>query len=51
MTSVLLLIPLFLMIVLYGSVIHSLKMGMKMDIAAIVGSIFDAESMFFFFIV
>uniref|UniRef100_A0A915AR34 G-protein coupled receptors family 1 profile domain-containing protein n=1 Tax=Parascaris univalens TaxID=6257 RepID=A0A915AR34_PARUN len=44
MTSVLLLIPLFLMIVLYGSVIHSLKMGMKMDIAAIVGSIFDAEN-------
>ncbi|VDK48369.1 unnamed protein product [Anisakis simplex] len=44
MTSVLLLIPLFLMIALYGSVIHSLKMGMKMDIAAVEGSIIDAES-------
>ncbi|KAM3722498.1 Cholecystokinin receptor type [Dirofilaria immitis] len=31
MTSVLLLIPLCIMIVLYGSVIHSLRLGMKMD--------------------
>ncbi|VDM43934.1 unnamed protein product [Toxocara canis] len=44
MTSVLLLIPLFLMIALYGSVIHSLKMGMKLDIAAVGGSIFDTEN-------
>lgn len=37
MTSVLLFIPLFLMVILYGSVIHSLKIGMKMDIAAVEG--------------
>lgn len=35
MTMVLLVIPLVIMIVLYSSVISSLKDGIKMDIAAI----------------
>ena len=35
MTVVLLVIPLVLMTVLYGSVIKSLRSGLKMDIAAI----------------
>lgn len=42
MTMVLLVIPLVIMVVLYSSVIGSLKNGIKMDIAAI-----EVDSNFF----
>ncbi|VDN08216.1 unnamed protein product [Thelazia callipaeda] len=43
MTSVLLLIPLCIMVLLYGSVIHSLRNGMKMDYVS--SAIYNSKSL------
>ncbi|CAJ0941318.1 unnamed protein product, partial [Mesorhabditis belari] len=44
MTMVLLLVPLILMTVLYGQVIRSLRVGIRMDIAATEGSFADNDT-------